>query len=93
MKRASKIQRFAKGQECTLQIPGVCSHDPEQTVLCHLNGAGMAIKRSDYDGVHACKPCHDAMDGRQRLKDPTTEREIARARYTTEGRLVEAGLL
>jgi hypothetical protein len=91
--KLTKIQRFAKGQECTLQTPGVCSRDPAQTVLCHLGGAGMAVKRSDYDGLHACAPCHDVMDMRVMVKDRTTEQEIARARHVTTQRLIDEGLL
>lgn len=62
----SKLRKSAKGQYCTLQIPGVCNHDPETTVLCHVSwrdGAG-GYKTSDLSALYACSTCHDALDGR-----------------------------
>ena len=32
----SAIRKAAKGEECTLNIAGVCSYDPETVVLCHF---------------------------------------------------------
>ena len=89
------LRRFAKDQPCTLRLEGVCANDPAQTVLCHLGGAGMAIKRDDYDGLHACAPCHAVMDMRMKLKDTSIDlrRRVFRARYDTQTRLVEAGHL
>jgi hypothetical protein len=54
--KLTKLQRFAQGQDCTLRIPGVCNHDPEKVVLCHLKGAGMATKTNDLLAVHARVP-------------------------------------
>ena len=90
----TKIQRFAKGQECTLQIPGVCSHDTEQTVLCHLGGGGMGAKVYDELGVHGCAACHDFIDGRMRIKaGADVKLYIFRALRVTLNRAHEAGLL
>jgi len=36
--RSNAIRMSAKGEECTFQIVGVCNHNPETTVLCHLAG-------------------------------------------------------
>lgn len=57
----------ARGQECQLQIPGVCNHDPRTTVLCHLRmfgWAGMAEKPPDFLAVYACEACHSILDRR-----------------------------
>lgn len=89
------VRDNAQGQECTLQIPGVCSHDPEQTVHCHIRIAGfngVGQKPSDFMGCHACQPCHDALDGRDPNKKPSGH-EIMRAVFWTQHRLFEAGLL
>ena len=61
------LRKFAKGKECQLRIPGICNHNPETTVLCHLrlgNVAGVGQKPPDLCAVHACSGCHDALDGR-----------------------------
>ena len=32
----SAIRKAARGEECTLNIAGVCSYDPDTVVLCHF---------------------------------------------------------
>lgn len=59
----------AKGQDCTLQLPG-CQNDTSTVVLCHLrqfSGGGMGCKPPDVEGVFACRHCHDVLDGRANL--------------------------
>lgn len=62
------IRRAARGQDCTLQILGVCNGDPETTVLCHSNqladGKGMGLKAPDHEACFGCSSCHDVIDGR-----------------------------
>jgi hypothetical protein len=60
----SKYTKSARGQYCTIRIPGVCNFNPETTVLAHLNGGGMGMKRADIIGAYACSDCHDAIDRR-----------------------------
>ena len=36
--RMTPIRRAARGQGCTLQLPGICNHACDTTVLCHSNG-------------------------------------------------------
>ena len=64
--RSKKLRDSARGQECALRIPGVCSGDTETTVLCHLpfGGRGVGIKASDDFAVYGCHRCHSALDGR-----------------------------
>lgn len=57
------LRREAMGRECQVRLP-CCNHSPETTVLAHLNGGGMGMKRSDLSGAWACSACHDAIDGR-----------------------------
>lgn len=64
----SKITESAKGQHCTVRIPGICKDNTETTVFAHLNGGGMARKKSDLHGAFACFMCHSAIDGR--IKTP-----------------------
>lgn len=55
--------KLAKGQECTVRIPSICNHDPETTVLAHLNGGGIGMKHPDLLGAWACSACHAWIDG------------------------------
>lgn len=68
----SKLRKSARGRECQIRIPGVCNFNPETTVLCHLNGAGMGMKHPDLFGAFGCSACHDAIDGRIRTGMPAT---------------------
>lgn len=60
----SKLRESAKGQMCRIRIPQYCNHNPETTVLCHLGGAGMALKQPDLFAAFGCSACHDVVDGR-----------------------------
>jgi hypothetical protein len=63
----SKLRDAARGQPCQIRVPGICSFNPEQTVLAHFRMAGLCgtgMKPLDLIGAHACDPCHSAVDGR-----------------------------
>ena len=60
------LRKEARGRLCQIRIPGVCNHDPETTVLCHLGGGGMGLKQHDLFGAWGCSSCHDVIDGRAR---------------------------
>ena len=66
----SKITDSAKGQECQVRIPGVCSGDSSTVVWAHAigtaSGKGIGMKSPDALGSYACQPCHDAYDRRIR---------------------------
>ncbi|MCW6608452.1 DUF1364 domain-containing protein [Yersinia ruckeri] len=64
--RSKALRDSARGQCCTLQIPGICNGNPETTVLCHLPSSthGMGYKSDDYWAVFGCSDCHDVLDGR-----------------------------
>lgn len=64
-----RLRKSARGQECTLRLPGICVGGTETTVLCHLpshiglKGAGMKVP--DWWAVFGCHACHDVIDGRR----------------------------
>lgn len=63
----SKITESARGEACTMRIPGVCNHDRATVVWCHRNGAefkGIGQKSHDLLGAYGCSACHDAYDRR-----------------------------
>ncbi|MGF1723186.1 nuclease domain-containing protein [Photobacterium nomapromontoriensis] len=51
--RSDKLRKAAKGQQCVVQIMGVCNFNPETVVLAHLpsNTHGMAYKSDDIWAV------------------------------------------
>lgn len=65
--RMTPIRKAARGQDCTLRIPGVCNGNPETVVLCHSNrlsdGKGMGLKAPDISGCFGCHACHAVLDG------------------------------
>jgi hypothetical protein len=98
----SKITKSARGEDCTLRIPGVCNFDPETTVFAHT-GSGTA-KRNHDKGCYACSDCHDAIDFRTRafLSDSETEQKqfkrvravyVDCAEHETQKKLREKGLI
>lgn len=95
----NKIRKSAKGEDCTFQIPGICNHDRETTVLCHLpdESKGMGKKADDISAAYGCSGCHDLIDGRnnRRWQFPKEEIEwyMRRAQTRTLRRLIEKGLI
>lgn len=64
--RSKALRDSARGERCTLRIPGVCCGDSDTVVLCHLpfGGRGVARKAPDNHAAYGCRSCHDALDGR-----------------------------
>lgn len=68
--QVSKLRQSAQGKPCQVRLPGICSHDPEQTVLAHIRRGGVAgvgCRPNDLIAVRACYPCHSEIDRRTRL--------------------------
>jgi hypothetical protein len=93
-----KIRRAAHGEECTMQSPW-CNHDPETTVLCHLNesfaGKGLGKKTDDTAAFFGCngpRSCHAWYDSNEA---PYHDRiyYAFRAVVRTTRRLIEKGVL
>ncbi len=61
--KQNKITKSARGRRCEIQLPGYCTHNEEQTVLCHLGGGGMGGKSPDSEGAYGCYVCHQIVDG------------------------------
>lgn len=66
--KMTPIRKAARGEECTLQILGVCNGQTDTVVLCHSNklehGKGMGRKAPDTAACFGCSSCHDVLDGR-----------------------------
>lgn len=92
--KSKALRNSARGQECTLDIGGVCNHDTDTTVLHHLRefgGGGMGYKPSDFCGIFVCSDCHDYSH-----RGYTSQYEwqgIARAIVRTHEKMLELGVL
>jgi len=61
------LRKLARMQDCMIRIPGYCTHNPEETVLCHVRLAGITgigRKSPDLIGAWGCAACHAVVDGR-----------------------------
>lgn len=90
---SQKLRDFARGQDCTLRLPGVCNFNAETTVLAHLpcGHKGVGMKSPDQMAVHACSNCHTFIDGPKRWEVPAID--YLRALAETQMRSIEAGLI
>ena len=64
------LRKSAKGQDCTLEIMGVCNYDPQTTELCDVDYSGGRCLPSDVSAIHACSSCRELLYG---YKSPTLE--------------------
>lgn len=67
---STKLRGSARGQRCTIGVPGVCNHNPETTVLAHAPSEfkGMGLKGPDYWAAFACSACHEHLDHNRLMK-------------------------
>ena len=66
-RKQQAIRDSARGEECTIRIPGVCAGDPERTIWSHAPlgaaGKGRGIKALDICGAYGCTACDAVVDG------------------------------
>jgi len=96
--RSRKLLDSARGQPCTLEFAGICSHDSETTVSAHIHDEtfGMARKADDFATVHACDRCHMFMDQGGwigKISQTVLLRHIQRAIFRTMRNRIERGLV
>ena len=96
MTRTTPIRKSARGEECTLRLPG-CGWDDCTVVLAHINDGrqGVGLKASDLSAVYACASCHEKIgDGSHlRLSRTNLSLIVLAALQRTHRRLVEKGLI
>ena len=94
MIRSKKIKQSARGEECQVRLPGICTFDNETTVLAHVGTSGMGTKASDIHGAYCCSACHDEIDRRTRIMDAETAELFAwHGVARTQNILVNKGLI
>lgn len=91
---SQRLRDSARGQVCTFAIPGVCNHNPETVVLCHIRdeAAGKATKAHDLSSAFGCYACHELID-QHRLPKVDELFYSLRAMQRTQARWFELGLL
>lgn len=62
--KSNKLRLSANGQECTMQVAGVCNYRTDTTVLAHINvdGGKMGSKTDDISACFCCSDCHAWLD-------------------------------
>lgn len=78
--RVTPNRRAARGQDCTLRLPGVCNFTPETITLCHSNQLvnGKGLKAPDTVAAFGCSSCHDVLAGRRPRPEGITIEDVAR---------------
>jgi len=93
----TKIRKSAQGEQCTLNIAGVCRYESETVILAHIGfGDGGTAKRrqpGEVNAVYACAYCHDAIgEGKDVPGQGGKWFYIARGLVRTFQRRIEKGL-
>lgn len=59
------LRRLAKGRECMVRLPGICTDERDTVVLAHyrmLGVSGIGLKSPDAIASWACAACHSFVD-------------------------------
>jgi len=71
--KTTKIRQSARGEDCTINLEGVCNYDTATVVWCHSNrasdGKGMGRKADDDRGAYGCRSCHAIYDRQEKRPD------------------------
>ena len=78
--KTTKIRQSARGEDCTINLEGVCNYDPDTVVWCHSNqsahGKGMGLKANDEHGAYGCCNCHAVYDGQTKRPNWLTKDDV-----------------
>ena len=95
--QSKKVRASARGEDCTLNITGVCNHNPETVVLCHFPSDIAGYKSTDLSSGYGCSSCHSALDGATKIDPPLSDENIQyymrRSQVRTMHRLIEKGIV
>ena len=90
---SKKLRDSAKGEDCQLNLEGICNRDPSTVVWCHIRKfsmAGISQKPHDFLGYYGCDACHRAQESRD---DVCGDDDLLRAIMRSLSRLYEKGIL
>jgi hypothetical protein len=78
--KTTKIRQSARGEDCTINLEGVCNYDPDTVVWAHSNkaihGKSMGRKADDEWGAYACFSCHACVDGQSKRPSWLTKDDV-----------------
>lgn len=100
-RKRQSIRDSARGEACTVRLPGVCTHDPDRTIWSHCRmpdaGKGGALKSLDVAGAYACTDCDAVYDGQRKPPSGYTRDQVdadwCAGHFRSLVRLHEKGLL
>lgn len=76
----SAIRKSAKGEDCLVRLPGVCTFNPETVIWSHYRGSaggkGLSHKSDDLCGAYCCTACDAVYDGQRRRPPGMTKAEV-----------------
>ncbi len=84
----------ARGEKCTFQVVGHCTHNNDTVVACHLpDGTGGSNRLTGPLSIaFGCGPCHTAID-QNMLRPEDSEFYQKRGMMRTINRLIDKGLI
>jgi len=91
--KSKKLRDSARGEQCTLNIVGICNYDPATTVLSHLPSEIAGYKSTDISSAYCCSSCHRIIDDRSKLSPQDYEFYCRRGQVRTLTRMEEKGLI
>lgn len=96
-KTPKAVMEAARDEACTVNIAGVCNHNPQTTVAAHLpDGSGGSSRLAGPLSIaFACSDCHDVIDGRRMVQMDPGDRAfyLRRAQNRTLNRLIDKGVV
>jgi hypothetical protein len=95
------IRDSARGEACTVRIPGICTNDPATTIWSHARwpdaGKGGSTKALDLCGAFACTACDAVYDGQRPPPAGITRAQVdadwCAGHFRSLVRLAQKGLL
>lgn len=101
LKVNNKVRESARGEECLVRIPGICTGDPETTIWSHARfeaaGKGKSTKALDLCGAYCCTACDAVFDGQRPRPPGYSQWDIDRlwmfGHFRSLVRLAEKGLV
>ena len=100
-KKRQAIRDSARGEACTVRLPGICANDPDATIWSHARwldaGKGGSTKALDLAGAYACTACDATYDGQRKPPPGYTREDVDRdwcmGHFRSLLRLAQKGLL
>lgn len=70
--RSRRYLDGARGEPCKFRFAGICNHNPETVVACHVHNDafGMGRKADDFSVIDGCSSCHTYYDLRSHEMEP-----------------------